>query len=108
MYPDQYVNVQGFPWCRDAPNEVRIETLTQQMLCKKHNEQLGKEVDWASKHSLDTLGRAFELYNAAEYQSCNWKVQYLNRHALVRAVVPENAHQHEPSRRMEVSRRFRT
>lgn len=84
LYPDQYVMVQGFPWCRDAPKRVRIETLTQPILCKNHNEQLGAEVDWASKHSRDTLGRAFELYTVREkLRSRRWNVQYFETDMLL-------------------------
>jgi hypothetical protein len=76
LYPHQSVKVQGFPWCRDAPKDVRIETLTQQILCKKHNEQLGTDVDWAVKHSLDMLGEAFDLLTVREkLRSRRWSVK---------------------------------
>jgi len=84
LFPDQYVMVQGFPWCRDAPKQLRIETLTQPILCKKHNEQLGSEVDWASKHSLDTLKRAFELNTARKkHKSRHWNIQYFETDMLL-------------------------
>lgn len=84
LYPDQSVKVQGFPWCRDAQKDVRIETLTQQILCKKHNEQLGAEVDWASKHSLDTLGKAFALLTTREkLRSRHWTIQYFETDMLL-------------------------
>ena len=35
LYPDQSVEVRGFPWCRENPKDLRIETLTQQILCGK-------------------------------------------------------------------------
>jgi hypothetical protein len=77
LYPDQFVSVQGFPWCRGAPMKVRIERLTQQILCKKHNEQLGAEVDWASKQARDTLCDAFKLQTIRErIRSRRWTIQY--------------------------------
>ncbi len=76
LYPDQSVKVQGFPWCRDAPKDVGIGSLTQPILCKTHNEQLGVEVDWASRHSLATLGEAFELLTVREkLRSRHWSVK---------------------------------
>jgi hypothetical protein len=77
LYPDQLIIVQGFPWCLDAPKELPSKTLTQQILCKKHNEQLGSEVDWASKHSRDTLGEAMDLYTKRNsIRSRRWTIQY--------------------------------
>jgi hypothetical protein len=76
LYPDQLVKVQGFPWCRDESKEVRIERLTQQVLCKKHNERLGAEVDWASKHSRDALNAAFDLFTVREkLRSRHWSLK---------------------------------
>jgi len=76
LYPDQFVKVQGFPWCRNESKDVRIEKLTQQILCKKHNEQLGAEVDWASKHCRDTLGAAFDLLTVREkLRSRRWSLR---------------------------------
>jgi len=84
LYPDQAITVQGFPWCRDAPKDVRIEKLTQQILCKRHNEQLGTDVDWASKHSIETLGRAFELLIVRQkLRSRRWTVQYFETDMLL-------------------------
>lgn len=84
LYLDQSIKVQGFPWCRDAPKDVRIERLTQQILCKRHNEQLGTEVDWASKHSLNTLGRAFDLLTVREkIRSRRWTIQYFETDMLL-------------------------
>jgi hypothetical protein len=63
---------------------MRIESLTGQILCKKHNEELGKEVDWASKKSLDTLGRAFELLTVREkLRSRRWAIQYFETDMLL-------------------------
>jgi hypothetical protein len=83
LYPDQSVKVQGFPWCRES-TDVRIERLTQQILCKKHNEQLGAEVDWASKHSRDTLGAAFDLLTARErLRSRHWSLKHFKTDMLL-------------------------
>lgn len=84
LYPNQSIKVQGFRWCHDAPKDVRIETLTQQILCKKHNEQLGAEVDWAVKHSLDTLGDAFDLFTVRErLRSRRWTIKYFETNMLL-------------------------
>jgi len=84
LYPDRSVKVQGFPWCRDEPKDLRIEKLTQQILCKKHNEQLGAEVDWASKHSRDTLGAAFNLLTVKQkVRSRHWSVKRFETNMLL-------------------------
>ena len=84
LYPDRSVKVQGFPWCRDEPKDLRIEKLTQQILCKKHNEQLGAEVDWASKHSRDTLGAAFNLLTVRQkVRSRHWSVKRFETNMLL-------------------------
>jgi len=77
LYPNQFIVVQGLPWCREVPKNVRIESLTQPILCKKHNEELGKNVDWASEHSRDTLGRAFDLQSVRQkVLSRRWTIKY--------------------------------
>ncbi|HEX5284126.1 MAG TPA: hypothetical protein VFW30_08400 [Bryocella sp.] len=84
MYPDQYVRVKGFPWCRDAAKEVRIETLTQPILCEKHNNQLGNEVDWAAKHSLEAISQAVELMNRRQLvRSRHWNIKHFETDMLL-------------------------
>jgi len=50
----------------DEPKDVRIERLTQQILCKKHNEQLGAEVDWLLDTPVTHLRAAFDLLTVRE------------------------------------------
>jgi hypothetical protein len=77
LYPDQLVMVQGFSWCLDAPKELPSRVLTQQILCEKHNNELGANVDWASKHSRDTLGEAMKLYEIRKsILARRWTIQY--------------------------------
>src|ERR1035437_930614 len=84
LYPDQSIKVQGFPWCLDAPKEIGIVSLTQQILCKKHNEELGAKVDAGSKHMRDTLAQACRLLNAREkIQSRHWTIQYFETDMLL-------------------------
>lgn len=89
--------VKGFSWCRDAPKEVRIERLTQQILCQKHNEQLGEEVDEAAKHSLEAMARAVELMNLRQrLRSRHWNVlhyetdMYLLERLLLKTLINMN------------------
>jgi hypothetical protein len=68
----------------DAPKEIGIASFTQQMLCKKHNEELGANVDAVSKHTRDTLAQAYELLNARKkIQSRHWTIQYFETDMLL-------------------------
>jgi hypothetical protein len=84
LYPDQLIMVQGFSWCLDAPKEIPSRKLTQQILCEKHNQQLGREVDWASKHSRDALGEAMDLYEKRKrIRSRRWTIKYFETDMLL-------------------------
>ena len=53
LFKDQSIFVQGLDWCIDAPKQLRIESLTEKILCKDHNSRLS---------SLDAAAcRAFEI-----------------------------------------------
>ena len=55
------IKVMGLPWCKNVAKRIRIETLTDNILCRHHNSALS-EVDNAAKHTLDTLAEAMDLY----------------------------------------------
>jgi hypothetical protein len=77
------IKVKGLPWCKDAEKTMRIETLTSRFLCRYHNRSLS-EVDNAAKHTLDTLGAAFELMEARKnIRSRNWTVKYFETNMLL-------------------------
>jgi len=63
LVSDGEINVMGLPWCKDAAKKVRIETLTDNILCRHHNTALS-EVDAAAKHTLDTIREAVDLYES--------------------------------------------
>ena len=42
VFPDQSIFVQGIDWCLDEAKEIRIETLTAKILCKRHNTALSE------------------------------------------------------------------
>src|SRR6266852_1495873 len=58
LFPNGEITVRGFPWCREKPKSFRIERLTHQIICAKHNNELSN-LDAAVKQSLDTLKKAF-------------------------------------------------
>jgi hypothetical protein len=45
------VVVQGFPWCKDAPKEVSLASLTAKILCSKHNNDLS-HIDTAIRQGV--------------------------------------------------------
>jgi hypothetical protein len=40
LFTDKMITVQGLPWCKDKPVRVGINSLTRNILCKKHNSAL--------------------------------------------------------------------
>jgi hypothetical protein len=70
------INVMGLPWCKDAPKKIPIRRLTDNILCRHHNGALS-EVDAASKHSLDTIAEAADLFDRrSQFQSRIWTIKY--------------------------------
>ena len=53
------VKVKGLPWCQDWVYR-NINNVTSKILCSRHNSILHK-VDDGAKHTLDTIGEAFDL-----------------------------------------------
>jgi hypothetical protein len=54
-----------------------IGSLTQPILCKKHNDESGQNVDWASKHTRDTLREVMQLWEARKrVLSRSWTLKY--------------------------------
>ena len=51
----QSVDVQGLSWCKESPKRVGIASLTQKVLCRRHNSLLS-EVDSAGKVAFETIG----------------------------------------------------
>lgn len=69
------INVMGLPWCKDEPRKMRIERLTDDILCSRHNKGLS-EVDSAAKHSLDTIAEAVDLFDRrSQYLSRSWTIK---------------------------------
>jgi hypothetical protein len=60
MFPSGGVTVKGLHWCPDKPVTVGLASLTQNILCRKHNTELS-EVDAYAKSSFETLTAAMEL-----------------------------------------------
>jgi hypothetical protein len=80
---DGNINVMGLPWCKDAHKTIRIETLTDNILCRRHNGALSA-VDNAAKHTLDTIGEAVELYETRKViQSRSWTIKYFETDMLL-------------------------
>jgi hypothetical protein len=73
VYPDQKVIVSGFDFCKDAPKEMHINSLTAKILCRDHNSRLGQEVDHVGGDLFKSV-RAFTEHRnrQAEYPSVNW------------------------------------
>jgi hypothetical protein len=42
VFPNQSIFVRGLDWCLDEAKEIRIETLTGKILCKRHNTALSE------------------------------------------------------------------
>jgi hypothetical protein len=76
LFEEGDINVMGLPWCKDAPKQMRIETLTDNILCRRHNTTLSK-VDSASKQTLDTIADAANLFNVrSRILTRSWTIQY--------------------------------
>lgn len=70
------INVMGLPWCKDSPKQMRIETLTDNILCRCHNTALSK-VDSAAKQTLDTIAEAADLFDRrSQIPSRSWTIKY--------------------------------
>jgi hypothetical protein len=54
LFAGQEVNVFGFPWCKDEPKQIRIETFTANILCRQHNSDLSP-VDSAGKNAFQVF-----------------------------------------------------
>jgi len=60
LLPKGAVTVKGFHWCLDEPITVGISSLTRNILCRKHNNDLS-QVDTYAKTALETLGASMDL-----------------------------------------------
>jgi hypothetical protein len=60
LLPSGGVTVRGLHWCAQEPVTVGIASLTQNILCKKHNNDLS-EVDAYAKIAFETLAASMEL-----------------------------------------------
>jgi hypothetical protein len=80
---DSEVNVKGLPWCKNEHKKLPIRILTSKILCRYHNTALS-EVDAAAKHTFDTLGAAYDLYERRKaIQARNWTVKYFETDMLL-------------------------
>jgi hypothetical protein len=77
MYPNKEIRVHGFRWCKEEPKQMPIGTLKQKVLCKRHNGQLGEEVDEAGRFSVETLASAMDLLRFRDqYTHRRWNIQH--------------------------------
>ncbi|MEZ2346877.1 CoA transferase [Terriglobus sp. RCC_193] len=55
------VMVQGLPQCMDKPVEMPLEGLSRAMLCERHNNRLGEDVDEIASGMLNMLAESLSL-----------------------------------------------
>lgn len=74
VYPDQEIVVSGFDFCKSESIKLHINSLTAKILCKNHNERLGKEVDQTGGHLFEVI-RAFtkRRNQQAEFPNLSWQ-----------------------------------
>ena len=63
FWPDDLkaIKAHGFPWCLGSPHPVGRNSLTANILCKRHNERLGAEVDGVAKQLHEALRCCIEI-----------------------------------------------
>lgn len=77
------INVMGLPWCKDEHKTMRIETLTDNILCRRHNTALS-DVDRAAKHTMNTLKAALDLHERRNgIHTRTWTIQYFESDMLL-------------------------
>lgn len=73
IYPDQMIYVQGFDFCKDAPKKLHILSLTQNNLCKGHNQRLGADVDHVGGRLFESIRKFVKRRNEqADFPSISW------------------------------------
>lgn len=77
------VKVKGLPWCKDDWKFLTIGNITSRILCRHHNSALSV-VDGGAKHTLDTIGRAFDLWEVRKtVPTRRWNMQYFETDMLL-------------------------
>jgi hypothetical protein len=75
LYTSDTVTVQGFPWCKDKPKEIGLESLTAKILCEAHNRRLS-DVDKAGAAAFDAFRQATRLMNVrSKTRNRRWTIQ---------------------------------
>ena len=80
---DRSVKVKGLPWCKDDWKFLSIENVTSRILCRQHNTALS-EVDDGAKHTLETIGQAFDLFEIRKnIVTRSWSKKYFTTNMLL-------------------------
>ena len=75
LWSGDSVSVIGFSWCKDAPKDVGIGSLTAKVLCEPHNNDLS-DVDTAAIDAFAAIRGAVELANKrAGKRARKWKLR---------------------------------
>lgn len=62
LFVSPQVRVHGFPWCKDEPKVIGIESATAKILCEHHNNTLSP-LDEAASAAFDALREQTKLAN---------------------------------------------
>jgi len=62
LFPSGSVIVKGFPWCREEPKTIGLQSLTRNLLCRQHNSRLS-DLDSAMLNVFNTLRESGRLNN---------------------------------------------
>lgn len=80
---ERAVKVKGLPWCMDDWKFLSIENVTSRILCRHHNTALSV-VDDGARHTLDIIGRAFDLWEVRKkILTRRWTLQYFETDMLL-------------------------
>ena len=62
MFPGNVMRVEGFDWCKNAPKDIGVASLTAKILCGSHNNRLSP-VDTAGAEVFEVLRNMTNLQN---------------------------------------------
>jgi hypothetical protein len=65
LFDNKMVTVKGFPWCKDEPKEVGINSIVTNCLCKKHNSELS-DLDNMAGLFFDNFDKFLDIKNTRE------------------------------------------
>lgn len=67
LWMSDFVDVQGFSWCKDQPKRVGLGSFTAKILCTNHNNELS-DVDTAGKIAFAAFRESMRLANVRKRQ----------------------------------------